>query len=152
MDWQGILGSAGQQNAIFWGGAAAVALGLTMLLATVATRLRRRLHWRRPFALPRIPARQAAGAYQAAAATGVAPVPAVADAAAAGLAIAARILAEAAIPPAPSLAILLRRLQLAGDRLEEVARCVSDDVDDFEDADLKDDALEVEYVFKACGP
>jgi hypothetical protein len=152
MDWQGILGSAGQQNAIFWGGAAAVALGLTLLLATVVTRLRRRLRWRRPFSLPRIPALQAAGAYQAAGATGVKPVAAPADSAAAGLAIAARILAEAAVPPAPSLAILLRRLQLAGDRLEEVARSVSDDVDDFDDADLKDHPLEVEYVFKACGP
>jgi hypothetical protein len=150
MDWQGIAGSAGQQNAIFWGGAAAVALGFTLLVATLATRLRRRL--RRPFAMPRIPARQAAVAYQAAGTSQAAADPQGADASVSALALAARVLAENAPPPAPSLAILLRRLQLAGDRLEEVAQAIAEDDEAAADMGLKEDALDVEYVFKACSP
>jgi hypothetical protein len=150
MDWQGIIGSAGQQNAIFWGGAAAVALGSALLVATLGARLRQRL--RRPFALPRIPARQAAAAYQASERTDSDLSLPNSESAAAGLALAARVLAETAVPPAPSLAILLRRLQLAGDRLEEVAQAVAQDNDDLDDTRLKEDTNEVEYVFKACAP
>jgi hypothetical protein len=147
MDWQGILGSAGQQNALFWAGAAAVALGGALLVATLVARLRRRR-----FALPRIPARKVVAAYEAAGTTLPTASPPDGANAAAALALAARALAETSAPPAPSLAILLRRLQLAGDRLEEVARAVGEDVDDLDDRSLKGDAPEVEYVFKACAP
>ncbi len=152
MDWQGILGNAGQQNAIFWGGAAAVALGFTLLLATVVTRLRHRLHFRRPFALPRVAVRQAAAAYHASATNTPAETPPRVENPLSELVLAARALADTEAAPAPSLAILLRRLQLAGDRLEEVARAVCEDEDDLADAGLKDGASEVEYVFKACAP
>jgi len=152
MDWQHLLGTAGQQNAIFWGGAAAVALGFTLLVATLAARWRQRPHLRRHFAMPRVAARQAAAAYQAAGTTVAAPNPPESASAAAGLALAARALAETAVPPGPSLAILLRRLQLAGDRLEEAVREVDAADDVLGDASLKHDAPEVEYVFKACAP
>jgi hypothetical protein len=148
MDWQGILGSAGRQNALFWAGAAAVALGATLLVATLAARLRQR----RRSAGTRISARQVAAAYGAGQQTTVpasSPVPA-ADAAV--MATVARALAETSAPPAPSLAILLRRLQLAGDRLEEVAREAALDEDAFDDPALKEAPLEVEYVFRASGP
>jgi hypothetical protein len=125
-----------------------VALGFTLLVTTLAARLRQRL--RRPFSLPRIPARQAAAAYEASDRTDSDRNPTNAEGVAAGMALAARALAETAAPPAPSLAILLRRLQLAGDRLEEVARAVSEDNDDLDDTRLKEATPEVEYVFRAC--
>ncbi len=150
MDWQDLLGRATQQNALFWGGAAAVALGFALLAVTLFARVRQNL--RRPFALPRIPARQAAVAFQASGATSPAAALPYAGDAAAGLDLEARALAETPVPPAPSLAILLRRLQLAGDRLEEVARAAAEDDDSHDDTSLKGDLLEVEYVFKACAP
>lgn len=163
MNWDGILGSAGQQNAIFWGGAAAVALGGALLVATLVARVRDRL--RRPLALPRFPANRAAAAYGAASAatpppigrpsashlSGAPPAAPPADPEGVVLAAAAHALAATSSPPAPSLAILLRRLQLAGDRLEEVARGLDADDRDPDEA-LAATAEEVEYVFKACSP
>ena len=62
--------------------------------------------------------------------------------------LAARPVAASAEPPSPSLALLLRRLQQAGDRLEEVSRTLTDE----DPEPLKAAEADVEYVFKACSP
>lgn len=51
-----------------------------------------------------------------------------------------------------SLALLLRRLQTAGDRLEEMAGDLRSVESGPEESALKDDLRDVEYVFRASGP
>jgi len=150
MDWHDLLGRAAQQNAVFWAGAAAVALGFALLAATLLTQVRQKL--RRPFAWPRLPARLAAAAYEAPGTTNPSAPPSRGAAATPGLVPPAQALPETQDPPAPSLAILLRRLQLAGDRFEEVMRAAAEDDASRYDTGVKEDLPEVEYVFKACAP
>lgn len=51
----------------------------------------------------------------------------------------------------PSLALLLRRLQAAGDRLEEIAGDLEAAAREPEELVLKEGAADVEYVFRATG-
>ena len=51
-----------------------------------------------------------------------------------------------------SLALLLRRLQSAGDRLEEIARDAAGEIPTPGESVLKEDLQDVEYVFRASGP
>ena len=48
--------------------------------------------------------------------------------------------------------LLLRRLQSAGDRLEEIARDAAGEIPTPGESVLKEDLQDVEYVFRASGP
>jgi hypothetical protein len=152
MELTSIIDLASTQGAVFWAGAVAVALGATLLVVAVAQQLGRiaatRLATRRgattgtntPGAsgeadtyTPSMPPKPAVEAEEEAVAASI--VEAVED-----------------LPPADqSLALLLRRLQSAGDRLEEISRDIVVAVDT-DETGLKEPVEDVEYVFKACSP
>ncbi len=140
------------QTSVFWLATGAIALGLTLMLVAAGFALKRRFararQPHRPGALAALAAYRAAGK---AAPTAAEPAPAhpTPPLAARG-SLGPRV---APIPAAdlPSLALLLRRLHSAGDRLEDVARDLAGDLEDMPEPALKVAPVEVEYVFKACG-
>jgi hypothetical protein len=159
VDLESLLTSARAQGPVFWAATAAIALGLTLLLVALLHRA-----WRA--ARGRTSGATVAPAQAMATATEPADDPAASVAAA--IAAATDAYAGAGAPPAAagpaplsspddeladqSLALLLRRLQAAGDRLEQIAGDLQDTAGPARDSLLKDAADEVEYVFKACGP
>ena len=148
MELTSIIEMARTQGTVFWAGAVAVALGATLLVVAVAQQLGR-------IAAARLAARRPGGVADVADETdtytpSMPPQPA-ADVEATLDAVAA-VTREAEQPHAEqSLALLLRRLQSAGDRLEEISRDVAMPADADQTA-LKDTLEDVEYVFKACSP
>ena len=156
MDWQTMIEAARGQGPGFWLAAGAVALGATLLLVSLAMGLKRVLAGRRA-AAPTLPPTTAPDVALATAATDQAV-----EAYAAGQASAA---ADAEVPPSmpptagsagnDSLALLLRRLQSAGDRLEQIAEDLTPDQlasgDGAAGSGLKSEFQEVEYVFRASG-
>lgn len=156
MDWQTMIEAARGQGPGFWLAAGAVALGATLLLLSLALGLKRLLAGRCAPA-PAPPPRQATDIAPARAATGEA----VGAYAAQQASAAADAGAPASTPPSAaaagsdSLALLLRRLQSAGDRLEQIAEDLTPDQlapgDGAAGSALKSELQEVEYVFRASG-
>lgn len=143
MDWNSIVELAGRQGMVFWIASAAISLGLTLLAAALVQGLRQKRRALRP--------RSADAATSA-----PAPVPAApqrAQDAASAPATAAAAAAYRAVEPRGeddgSLALLLRRLQSAGDRLEEVATDLEAATVGVGISGLKSSLQDVEYVFKA---
>jgi len=141
---------ARSQGPVFWIATAAIALGATLLVVALVQQLRRsvgnRLERARSFrmvqAVPKPDSVPEADVYEATPSLAVAP-PAL----------------RATLPPAVgddpgdySLALLLRRLQSAGDRLEEIAGDLNGEIPPAEESGLKEDLQDVEYVFRASGP
>ena len=149
MELTSLLASARAQGPIFWAASGAIALGLTLLLVAILHRLPR-------------PRRRPATSQAPSSPAAVAPAPA----AAASAAQARAAYQEPSVPGRPgspaagldqdpaerSLALLLRRLQGAGDRLEELASEARVPEPATSRSGLKDPAPDVEYVFRACGP
>ena len=142
MDPSSLQELARSQEPVFWVAAAAIALGVTLLVAALTQFLRRRLGARPAPATP--------------------PVTAPDPIAAADIYVPTQRLVapEFAAPEPPdqarggdhSLALLLRRLQSAGDRLEEVAGDLGFDESSRDEFGLKEPLRDVEYVFRASGP
>jgi hypothetical protein len=156
MDWQTMIEAARGQGPGFWMAAGAVALGATLLLVSLAMGLKRVLAGRSA-ATPTMPAQATADADVATAATDQAVE---AYAAQQGSAV-ADVAVKPTMPPTAgaagndSLALLLRRLQSAGDRLEQIAEDLTPDQlasgDGAAGSALKSEFQEVEYVFRASG-
>jgi hypothetical protein len=147
MDFQNLLELARGQGLVFWAATGAIALGATLLVVALTQYLRRSLGRgvRRVVVAPPV--------------SSAPPAPPVAvEVARAAAAYEPSTRAPlAALSPTdeaeePSLALLLRRLQTAGDRLEEIAGEVQAHRRQGSESTLKEDLQAVEYVFKACGP
>ena len=143
MDPSSLQEMARSQGPVFWVAAVAIALGVTLLVMALTQLLSRRLNARL---------------------TGDEPAPrsAPATAPAADIYVPTQPLVTSefttpvrAVQPVDgdhSLALLLRRLQSAGDRLEEVAGDLWHDESNRDESGLKEAQLDVEYVFRASGP
>jgi len=147
MDLSRILELAAARGSVFWIAAGAVALGAALLAASLVQYLRRRLAsgW---LGRLRVAGRRPTPADAAAPGGAVAPAEAVAAYLAAG---SPRTLTAGTGPDEPSLALLLRRLQAAGDRLEEIAGDLASQRGIAAESFLKENSPDVEYVFKASG-
>ena len=152
MDLSTILELAQDQGIVFWGAAAAIALGATLLVVALAQQIRGllagRLQRRSQPATSAIPV---AGTPATEVSTPPAAVMTTSDDlyVPTTASLASRPIAAG---EEPSLALLLRRLQSAGDRLEEIAGEIQTSRGEQHETMLKDDLQEVEYVFKACAP
>jgi hypothetical protein len=137
MDLSNLGELAASRDPLFWAASAAIAMGAGCLTASLVLVLRRaRLGAGRRRSEPQ--PRPAAVARATGAADQYVPLqPARAM---------PRTLVEA-----PSLALLLRRLQAAGDRLEDIAADLDLAVSFDPDSLLKEPLPDVEYVFKASG-
>lgn len=137
MDWNSITTLAQAQGTVFWIATAAVSLGLTLLVVALVQAARQRVGGKRRDARATAPAVAA-------------PAPAVA-----GHATAAYAQQGAAMAPPVdedgSLAMMLRRLQQAGDRLEEIAADREAAPTMAAVSALKSEFQDVEYVFRASG-
>ena len=140
MEPSSLLELARTQGPVFWVAAATVALGATLLVTALTQFLRNRL---------------AAGVDEVDSVPVTTP-PATDVYVATTPPVAPEFVAT---PPAGlstggdlSLALLLRRLQSAGDRLEEVAGDLWHDESDRDKSGLKEPLRDVEYVFRASGP
>ena len=152
MDLDSLSQLARTQGPIFWAATVSIALGATLLVVALVQHLRRRLERASrlqvvvpaasvpPAATDRTAA--AADVYRPAAPSLAGPIPA-ADTARAG---GATGMGE------QSLALLLRRLQAAGDHLEELAGDLVGENPLGAESGLKDATQDVEYVFRASGP
>lgn len=135
MDWNSITTLAQAQGTVFWVASAAVSLGLTLLVVALVQAARQRLA-RRTVAAATSPRE--------------APAPVVTTQAAAAY-------AEHEAPVSPladddsSLVMMLRRLQQAGDRLEEIAADRTTSDGRATASALKSGFQDVEYVFRASG-
>ncbi len=152
MDLTNILELAQDQGLIFWGAAAAIALGATLLLVALAQQIRRLVT--RRFQRHHQPTIRAAVSVPIPAAQDDTPAAVVQTTADDVYMPSAASLASrpATMREEPSLALLLRRLQSAGDRLEEIAGEIQSSRGDQRETMLKDEIQDVEYVFKACAP
>lgn len=137
MDLNSITTLAQGQGTVFWVATAAVSLGLTLLTVAVMHALVQRVARRRGAA--------------AMAPAHAAPIPAAPPQVAAAY-------ATQQAPPATlpddddsSLALMLRRLQQAGDRLEEIAGDREAMLGHGHASALKSGFQDVEYVFRASG-
>ena len=143
MDPSSLQELARSQGPVFWVAAAAIALGVTLLVVALVQLLRRRLN-----------ARLAGDESAPRSTPNLAPT--------ADIYVPTQPLVkpefttpEPAVQPVggeQSLALLLRRLQSAGDRLEEVAGDLRHDESNRDESGLKEPHLDVEYVFRASGP
>jgi hypothetical protein len=136
MDLGNLTGHLAAREPLFWVAAGTLALGAACLAAALAMLLSRlRPSGRRaiPAAALGAPGPQPADRYEPAA---FAPPP---PAAAPGT------------DPEPSLALLLRRLQAAGDRLDDIAADLEAAAAAADESGLKDLPAGVEYVFRASG-
>jgi hypothetical protein len=134
MDWNNLTSLAEGQGTVFWVATVAVSLGLTMLVTALVQALRQATRRRATSAAPTPPpaeVRPAREAVQAYAASDPPP--------------------PAAAPEDSSVALLLRRLQQAGDRLEEIAGDLDASAAFDAVSGLKSEPLDVEYVFRASG-
>jgi hypothetical protein len=147
------LSSLGQlartQGPLFWTAVTAIALGATLLVVALVQMLRAsraaRVGPGRAGATPDSPGAAAAVG------TGVDRLDGADPARGATEPHPAR--EEIAVDPADrSLALLLRRLQAAGDRLEELAGDLEEPPAARQESALKEGFRDVEYVFKASGP
>ncbi|MEZ4388739.1 MAG: hypothetical protein R3D98_14445 [Candidatus Krumholzibacteriia bacterium] len=141
MDWHSITGLAQGQGTVFWAAGAAVSLGLTLLVVALGQALRQQLRRGRARARVASPPE-----------TAVTPPARLPDAMAA-YAASSRTAAAPGDPDREegSLALLLRRLQQAGDRLEEIAGDLDVAESQAAASSLKSDLQDVEYVFRASG-
>ena len=143
MDLNSILELAAARGPVFWAAAGAIALGAALLAAALLQLLRGlNLHFKRPAAATAVAASADPGAPEA-----DVYVPTAVNAAAS----AARTV-RTPDEGDSSLALMLRRLQSAGDRLEEIAADLGVERGLSPESALKEDPADVEYVFKACGP
>lgn len=149
MELSNLAELAASRQPIFWAATAAIALGSACLTASFVLLLRRlRPRRHRP--------QTAAGGRQDE--TAAADTPAIRAATARASSAADRYeplqpvrAAASADAQVPSLALLLRRLQAAGDRLDDIVADL-DHAASFDPESLLKDALpDVEYVFKASG-
>ena len=136
---------ARSQGPFFWGAVAAIALGITFLLVASVLALRARIRRGRRLAAPL--RERSTGVQQPASATPLAT--------AIGTDVATayeptRRPSNGALAT-PSAAMMLRRLQAAGDRLEEFADEIGNDRAKDSLYTLKSDLQDVEYVFRASG-
>ncbi len=145
MDFSSISELARSQGPVFWVATVAIALGATLLVVALVQLLRRVLAAKRDVRI-------------------VMPDPVVQvvdnepDTYKPTLPVTTP--APRAAAPAPayeesgdySLALMLRRLQSAGDRLEEIAGDLKVQNPLADDSGLKEDLQDVEYVFRASGP
>ena len=143
MEPSSLLELARNQGPVFWVAAVAVALGVTLLVTALAQFVRQRSARR--------------GAAADSAATIIPPATPAADIYVPTTPPVAQEFAPSAPAGPPgggdySLALLLRRLQSAGDRLEEVVGDFWPDESDRDESGLKDSLRDVEYVFRASGP
>ena len=143
MEPSSLLELARNQGPVFWVAAAAVALGATLLVMALAQFVRQRR----------------AGRGAAVDSVEIITPPATPDLDT--YVPTTPLLAQEFVPAVPagapgggdhSLALLLRRLQSAGDRLEEVAGDFRPEESDRRESGLKDSLQDVEYVFRASGP
>lgn len=137
MDWNGITTLAQGQGTVFWVATAAVSLGLTLLVVAL-------LH----AVVQRAARRRAAAAMTSAPA---APIPTAASQVAAAYAAEQAPLATPPEDESSSLVLMLRRLQQAGDRLEEIAGDREATLGHGHTSALKSGFQDVEYVFRASG-
>ncbi|HOX26417.1 MAG TPA: hypothetical protein PLL30_07525 [Candidatus Krumholzibacteria bacterium] len=140
MDLSRSLELAAARGSIFWIATCAVALGMALLAASLVQMARRRKAHGWSIRLPRRRRPKPERGQATAPAEVYCP-------AGPALSVAAGQAAEE-----PSLALLLRRLQSAGDRLEEIAADLASDRFLPDESILKEESHDVEYVFKACGP
>ena len=144
MNWNALAREIIGQGPVFWGAAAAIAAGSTLLVVSIVLQLRRvrtwsagRVAWRRVRSRRPAPvARPAAG---------------VAEAAAAGYAAQARTVAPETVrddQTTETLALLLERLRQASARLATMSPSAEHD-EVSRATGLKEPAQDVEYVFKA---
>jgi len=134
MDLHTVLETAAAQGTVFWFAGAAIAAGTALLVVALVLLGRRRPRRaatpaRSSMVIPAAVAPVTGGSYQP-----------------------ARRVASPAGPEEPSLALLLRRLQAAGDRLEGIAGELAATVAPGSESGLKATLPDVEYVFKATGP
>lgn len=140
MNWQGMIDLAREQTPVFWVAVAALSLGLTLLVAAAVQKGRDLRRQGIPDSIPKA----------------LAPEPPKKVAYPEIARVIAAYEAEATpthhvSPEDGSAAVLLRRLQHAGDRLEEIAARL-EDFDTIESVSgLKSDAQDVDYVFRASG-
>lgn len=141
MDWNSITTHAQAQGTVFWVASAAVSVGLTLLVVALVQAARQRLGRSQ---------RQAGATTPTVAA--VAPVTA-RQATAAYAEHAGPEDIEAPAPPSidedGALVMMLRRLQQAGDRLEEIAADRESAPSMASASALKSGFQDVEYVFRA---
>ena len=136
MDLSTVMELAGSRQPVFWAAAGAIALGAAFLAAALVMLVRRARGESEPSRVaPAQPAAEVAttpptDVYQPTRPVKV-PSPQAGE--------------------APSLALLLRRLQAAGDRLEDIAGDLEAAASFSPDSPLKDTCQDVEYVFKASG-
>jgi hypothetical protein len=136
MDLSTVMELAGSRQPVFWAAAGAIALGAACLAAALVMLVRRARGGSEPGR--------------------VAPVQPVAGAAIAPPTEIYQPTRPVKAPSTqggetPSLALLLRRLQAAGDRLEDIAGDLETAASFSPDSLLKDTCQDVEYVFKASG-
>ncbi len=149
MDFTGITQLARSQGPVFWIATAAIALGATLLVVALVQQLRRVLAARRAL----MPATADPTPALAVAANDPAPdvyQPSQPPLSATSPASRPETLAADSSGDL-SLALMLRRLQSAGDRLEEIVGDLQGEKPLADDSDLKEDLPEVEYVFRASG-
>jgi len=144
-----LIAAARDQGPVVWAAVAAIALGLTLILVALWQRRPRRQAATPP---PPAVAAPTTAAATAAADAYAAAAPAAGDPAAGFARPAAARFADPDELAEQSLALMLRRLQAAGDRLEELAADLGHETAARGESVLKDTLQDVEYVFKACGP
>jgi len=147
MDFNSITSLASEQGPVFWAAAAAVSLGLTLLVVASLQSLRRLIGNRRPVQAAVSVAPPAEEIPAADAATRPTATPETAQ----GAYEATTVTATPSNPENSSMALLLRRLQSAGDRLEEIASDLDTSAALAHDSLLKSEPRDVEYVFRASG-
>jgi hypothetical protein len=137
MDWNSITTLAQGQGTVFWVATAAVSLGLTLLVVALMHALVQKAS-RRPARAPMTPVQAT-------------PIQAAPPQAAA--AYATQLDPPATLPDEDdsSLVLMLRRLQQAGDRLEEIAGDREAILGHGHTSALKSGFQDVEYVFRASG-
>jgi hypothetical protein len=136
MDLNTVMELAGSRQPVFWAATGAIALGAAFLAAALVMLVRRARGVSVPTRImPDQPVAEAA----------TTPPTDVYQPSPPSLALSTQV------GEAPSLALLLRRLQAAGDRLEEIAGDLETSASFAPDSPLKDTGQDVEYVFKASG-
>jgi len=145
MDFSSISELARSQGPVFWVATVAIALGATLLVVALVQQLRRVLAAK--LAVRVVKPKPMAPVVDSEPDTYEPSLPVTAP------------LPQPAPPASPfedtgdySLALLLRRLQSAGDRLEEIAGDLRGQNPLVDESGLKEDLQDVEYVFRASGP
>lgn len=147
MDLNSISQLAGEQGPVFWAAAAAVSLGLTLLVVALVQTLVRMVSARAHVKTLNVDA----AAPEAPPVSTPEPTPTTPEFVQTAYAAGDSAPTNQRPEEDSSLAILLRRLQSAGDRLEEIAGDLETAALMDDRSSLKSEPRAVEYVFRASG-